>query len=62
MRGRSGVVDAANVLYAGVSPGIAGLYQSNIRVPDGLADGDYPISLRLGGFVTPSGGYITVKN
>jgi hypothetical protein len=38
------------------------LYQSNIRVPAGLADGDYPISLRLGSFVTPSGGYITVKN
>ena len=56
------MVDAANVLYAGVSPGIAGLYQSNIRVPDGLADGYYPISLRLGSIVTPSGGYITVKN
>jgi uncharacterized protein (TIGR03437 family) len=62
MRGRSGVVDAASVLCAGVSRGTAGLYQSNIRVPAGLADGDYPISLRLGGFVTPSGGYITVKN
>ena len=62
MCGRSGVVDAANVLYAGISPRTAGLYQLNIRVPDGLADGDYPISLRLGGFVTPSGGYITVKN
>ena len=62
MRGRAGVVDAANVVYAGVSPGIAGLYQLNMRVPAGLADGDYPISLRPGGFVTPSGGYITVKN
>src|ERR1035437_1752537 len=62
MRGRAGVVDAANVVYAGVSPGTAGLYQSNIRVSAGLADGYYPISLRLGGFVTPSGGYITVKN
>src|ERR1035437_10922238 len=30
MRGRSGVVDAANVLYAGVSPGTAGLYQLNM--------------------------------
>jgi uncharacterized protein (TIGR03437 family) len=56
------MVDAANVLYAGVSPGTAGLYQLNMRVPAGLADGDYPISLRLGGFVTPSGGYFTVKN
>jgi hypothetical protein len=28
----------------------------------GLADGDYPITLRLGGFVTPPGGYVTVQN
>jgi uncharacterized protein (TIGR03437 family) len=56
------LLDATNVLYAGVSPGTAGLYQLNIRVPDGLTDGDYPITLRLGSFVAPSGGYLTVKN
>ena len=55
-------LDTANVLYAGVSPGTAGLYQLNIQVPAGLADGDYPITLRLGGFVTPPGGYVTVQN
>ena len=56
------LLDATNVLYAGVSPGTAGLYQLNIRVPDGLNDGDYPITLRLGSFVAPPGGYLTVKN
>jgi len=54
-------LDAANVLYAGASPGTAGLYQLNITVPN-LPDGDYPLTLALGTFSTPSTGYITVKN
>ncbi len=52
----------ADFLYAGASPGTAGLYQLNIQVPAGLADGDYPITLSLGTFSTPVGGYLTVKN
>jgi uncharacterized protein (TIGR03437 family) len=54
-------LDATNVLYAGVSPGTAGLYQLNIRIPDGLTDGDYPITLHLGSFLASPGGYLTVK-
>src|SRR5262249_1503315 len=53
---------AANILYAGVSPGTAGLYQLNIQVPTGLADGDYPLVLTVAGASTPGGGYITIKN
>jgi len=49
------------VLYAGVSPGTAGLYQLNIVVPPGLADGDYPISLALGSISTPTGAYLSVR-
>jgi uncharacterized protein (TIGR03437 family) len=55
-------LDASSVLYAGVSPGTAGLYQVNIQVPANLADGDYPITLVLGSFSTPVGGFVTVKN
>jgi trimeric autotransporter adhesin len=55
-------LDSSDVLYAGVSPGSAGLYQLNIRVPANLADGDYPVTLSLGSFTTPAGGYLTVKN
>ena len=51
----------ADVLYAGVSPGIAGLYQLNIRVPANLPDGDQPLTLTLGSFQTPSVGFVTVK-
>jgi trimeric autotransporter adhesin len=53
---------AVSSLYAGVSPGTAGLYQLNIQIPAGLADGDYPIVLNLGAFSTPAGAYLTIKN
>ena len=53
-------LSAAQVLYAGVSPGTAGLYQLNIQVPAGLASGDYPIVLTLGNTSTPTGAYLTV--
>ena len=50
------------VLYAGVTPGSPGLYQLNIQVPADLPDGDYAVSISIGGNTSPSGGYITVKN
>ena len=56
------VLEAANVLYAGLSPGTAGLYQLNIQLPPNLADGDHQISMQLGAANTPFGGFITVKN
>jgi uncharacterized protein (TIGR03437 family) len=52
---------AANILYAGVSPGIAGLYQLNIQVP-AMPDGDYPIVLTMGSFSTAAGPYLTIHN
>jgi uncharacterized protein (TIGR03437 family) len=52
----------ADVLYAGVSPGIAGLYQLNIRVPQNAPDGDLPLTLTLGSFKTPSLGFLTVRS
>jgi len=52
---------AADILYAGVSPGIAGLYQVNIRVPANLPDGDHEIVLRLGSFRTPGLAYLAVR-
>lgn len=41
-----------HILYAGVTPGFAGLYQVNFRVPD-TAPPDPEIRLRLPGAVTP---------
>jgi uncharacterized protein (TIGR03437 family) len=56
--GTSTLADA-DLLYVGASPGTAGLYQLNIRVPAGLAAGNYPVTLTLGGNSTPAG-YLTV--
>jgi len=39
----------ATVIYSIASPGFAGLYQVAIRVPAGLATGNAPLVLRLGG-------------
>jgi uncharacterized protein (TIGR03437 family) len=54
-------LNQADVLYAGVSPGIAGLYQLNIRVPANLPDGNQPLTLTLGRFRTPPVGFVTVR-
>ena len=54
-------LDPGLVLYAGVSPGSAGLYQLNIQLPATLADGNYPLVLTLGTVSTPVG-YLTVQN
>lgn len=51
---------ASDVLYAGVAPGLAGLYQINIKVPDAVADGDLPIAVRIAGVSTPEGAFLTV--
>ena len=53
---------AADVLYAGVSPGsISGLYQINIRIPANTADGNIPVILRIGGQSTQANAIIPVK-
>jgi len=57
----SAVLNAASVLYAGVAPKNAGLYQLNIRVPDATPDGDQPLLISMNGIASPSGAFITVK-
>lgn len=36
---------AATVTYAGLAPGLAGLYQVNLTIPSGLAAGDYYLEI-----------------
>ena len=45
----------APVLFAGLTPTFAGLYQVNIVVPSGLASGVYPIVLTAAGQTSQSG-------
>ena len=52
----------ANVSYAGLSPGSAGLYQINFTVPSGLTAEDQKIVLKIAGVSTSANAFITVGN
>ncbi len=54
-------LSAAEVLYVGLSQ-FAGLYQVNIQVPAGLADGDQPLVITVGGVASPANAFVTVQN
>jgi uncharacterized protein (TIGR03437 family) len=51
----------ADVQYAGVAPGLAGLYQINLAIPANVPDGDQPVVARIGGVSTPAGAFLTVR-
>ena len=51
----------ADVSYAGLSPGFAGLYQINFTVPSGLSSANQALVLTTSGASSPSGAYITVS-
>jgi uncharacterized protein (TIGR03437 family) len=55
------VLADADVLYAGVAPGFAGLYQINIHVPASMPDGNLPVATTVAGVSTPAGAFLTVK-
>lgn len=43
----------ADILFAGLTPGLIGVLQVNLRVPN-LNSGDYPVVVRVGGVPSPS--------
>jgi uncharacterized protein (TIGR03437 family) len=45
----------ADVVFAGLTPGLVDLLQVNVQVPAGLADGDYPVVVSIGGVASNSG-------
>jgi uncharacterized protein (TIGR03437 family) len=51
-----------DVTYAGVSPGFAGLYQIDFKVPSGLSPGNQPLVLTVDRTSTSSTAYIAVSN
>ena len=54
-------VPPQDVLYAGVSPCCAGLYQFTVRVPPNLPDSDAPVTATVNGVSTPQGPFLTVR-
>jgi uncharacterized protein (TIGR03437 family) len=52
---------ASDVLYAGVAPGAAGLYQINLHLPASIPSGNQPVKITVNGIASPAGGYITVQ-
>jgi uncharacterized protein (TIGR03437 family) len=55
-----GTVDA-QIIYALLSPGYAGLYQVAFTVPASMADGDYALTATVSGVSSPDGVTLTVK-
>jgi hypothetical protein len=53
-------LDAANILYAGVTPGLAGVYQLNLMIPLNARNGNIPIRVRLGLQSSPEGSFLRV--
>jgi uncharacterized protein (TIGR03437 family) len=50
----------AQVLYAGLTPTFAGLYQLNLIVPAGIPGGNQPIVLEVNGASSPPGAYLAI--
>jgi uncharacterized protein (TIGR03437 family) len=53
-------VEANRILYAGVTPGYAGLYQVNLRLPENL-DADPRIRLVIGNQSSPAGVHLAAR-
>lgn len=54
-------LDAANILYAGVTPGLAGVYQLNLIVPLNARNGNIPVLLRFGLQSSPPGSFLRIE-
>jgi|GEM_PF-447240 len=51
----------ADILYAGLAPCCAGLYQAVVKIPEGIGPGNHEVILRVNDFATPPGPFVTVE-
>jgi uncharacterized protein (TIGR03437 family) len=54
-------VPPSNILYAGVAPCCAGLYQVNFTMPAGIPSGNQPLVITVSGVPSPPHAFITVQ-
>ena len=52
---------STDILYAGVTPSYIGLYQINLRVPQGVPSGNQVVIVTVGSNQSPAGGYLAVQ-
>jgi uncharacterized protein (TIGR03437 family) len=50
------------VIYAGLAPFMAGVYQLNVAVPPNIASGNQLISVQVNGVTSPAGAYVPAVN
>lgn len=53
-------LDPSQILYAGLAPGFAGVYQINVRLPEAVAD-DPELRIAIGEFTGPAGLKLPVR-
>jgi minor extracellular serine protease Vpr len=49
---------AGTVVFSGMTPGVAGLYQMNVTVPTTIAPGTYPLTVLIGGVTSKASGIV----
>jgi uncharacterized protein (TIGR03437 family) len=54
-------IPAENIVYAGVSPCCAGLYQVDFTIPPGVAKGDQPLIITVDGISSPASAFLPVQ-
>jgi len=52
-------LNTSDVLYAGAAPGEP-ISQLNIQIPSGVAAGNQPIQVQIGGVVSPAGAFLVI--
>ncbi|MBM3793903.1 MAG: choice-of-anchor D domain-containing protein [Acidobacteria bacterium] len=50
-----------SVLYAGVAPGLAGVYQLNLQIPPNARNGNLTLGVRFGQQSSPAGSFIRIE-
>ena len=54
-------LNTTDILFAGLSSEAPGFYQFNLRLPSTLADGNVPVSMRVGAVETQPGVVIPIR-